>query len=85
MPEISRFYGIVIRMFHRKHAPPHLHAHCGDDEITVEIISGVAHGRFPPTAMRLVQSWLALHQDELLRCWRLAREGKRLPRIAPLE
>ena len=47
MPEISRFLGIVIRMFYRDHAPPHFHAEYGDYEITLEIETGVVEGRFP--------------------------------------
>lgn len=26
MPELSRFYGIIIRMFYGDHPPPHFHA-----------------------------------------------------------
>ncbi|MCL0061309.1 DUF4160 domain-containing protein [Thermodesulfovibrionales bacterium] len=26
MPEISRFFGIIIRMFYDEHNPPHFHA-----------------------------------------------------------
>ena len=29
MPEISRFLGIVVRMFYRDHAPPHFHCEQG--------------------------------------------------------
>jgi len=85
MPELARFYGIVIRMFHREHGPPHLHALYGEYEITVEIQSGAVAGRFPPVALGLVQEWVAQHRTELLHCWALARAGEQLPRIAPLE
>ena len=85
LPELSRFHGIIIRMFHRDHAPPHLHAEFGEYEITVEIQTGVTRGRFPAVALRQVQEWAALHRPELLDRWRLAREAKPLPRVAPLE
>ena len=39
MPEISRFYGIIIRMFLDDHNPPHFHAAYGDDEVLVDINS----------------------------------------------
>lgn len=45
MPEISRFDGIVVRMYYRDHAPPHFHAEYGDFEIVVEIASGNVRGR----------------------------------------
>ena len=41
MPEISRFLGIVVRMYYREHAPPHFHAAYGDFEVVVQIESGV--------------------------------------------
>jgi hypothetical protein len=55
MPELSRFYGIVIRMFFNDHAPPHFHAYYGSDEalIAIERLSVFA-GRLPPRATGLV-------------------------------
>ena len=50
MPEISRFLGIVIRMFYRDHAPPIFHAEHGDYEVTVGIETGVVEGKFPKRA-----------------------------------
>jgi hypothetical protein len=57
MPEISRFLGIVIRMFYRDHAPAHFHAEYGDYEITVAIETGVVEGRFPRRALKAVLEW----------------------------
>lgn len=85
MPEISRFLGIVIGMFYSEHGVPHFHAVYGEHEISVEVESGVVHGTFPPRALRHVLEWLALHKAELLDNWDLARQGKPLNRIAPLE
>jgi len=85
MPEISRFLGIVIGMFYREHGVPHFHAVYGDHEITVELASGAVHGSFPQRALRHVLEWAGLHKEELLVNWQLAREGKPLNRIAPLE
>ena len=47
MPEISRFLGIIIRMYYRDHAPPHFHAEYGEYEITVDILTGVIDWAFP--------------------------------------
>lgn len=85
MPEISRFLGIVIRMYYRDHAPPHFHAEYAENEITVEIESGVVEGRFPRRALAAVLDWYELHSDELLANWLLARQEQPLNRIAPLE
>ena len=85
MPELSRFLGIVIGMFYRDHGRPHFHAVYGEYEVTVEIDTGVVTGRFPRRALGLVLEWAALHRDELLENWALAREKRPLKRIAPLE
>jgi hypothetical protein len=85
VPELSRFLGIVIRMYYRDHAPPHFHAEYGAFEIVVDIETGVVEGRFPPRATRHVLEWLDAHRDELRRDWELARAAKPLLPIAPLE
>jgi hypothetical protein len=85
MPEISRFLGIVIRMYYADHPPPHFHAAYGDYEIIVEIHSGIVRGCFPPRALRSVMEWTQLHQDELLDNWHRCKSKDVLRKIAPLE
>jgi hypothetical protein len=85
VPEISRFYGIVIGMFFREHGVPHFHAVYGSHKMSVEIESGRLHGQLPPGAQRRVLDRAALHKAELLANWQWACEGKPLARIAPLE
>lgn len=85
MPEISRFLGILVGMFYKEHGVPHFHAVYGEHEISVEVQTGVVHGYFPPKALCHVPGWTDLHREELLSNWELAREGKPLNRIAPLE
>ena len=85
MPEISRFLGIVIGMFYNEHGAAHFHAVYGEHEISVEVESGVFHGDFPQRALRHVLEWAAFHKQELLDNWELARQGRPLNRIAPLE
>lgn len=85
MPEISRFLGIVIGILYREHPPAHFHARYGDYEVTVRIEDGVVEGRFPKRALSHVLEWYELHRDELLENWELARAGKPLRAIAPLE
>ena len=85
VPEISRFYGIVIRMFWRDHPPPHFHAEYGDDEAVTEIGSGVVlHGNLPRRALRLVQQWEAMHRTELTNNWRRTRLPEAPKEIDPL-
>jgi len=85
MPEISRFLGIVIKMYYREHGVPHFHAIYGEHRVAVEVESGSVHGKFPNRALRHVLEWLALHRAELLSDWELAAQHKPLRKIAPLE
>jgi hypothetical protein len=57
VPEVSRFLGIVIAMFHREHGPPHYHAIYGEYKVTIDIESGVVSGKFPRRALSLVLEW----------------------------
>ncbi len=85
MPEISRFYGIVIKMFHSDHAPPHFHAEYGSHQAVIGIDAlAVIAGKLPPRATGLVMEWAAEHQDELRRVWEQARNQGQLDRIDPL-
>jgi hypothetical protein len=85
MPEISRFLGIVIRMFPGDHNPPHFHAIYGDDEALIEIQRlSVFAGRLSPRVLGLVMEWATLHQRELLEDWNRARNRRPLERIEPL-
>ncbi len=65
MPEVSRFFGIVIGIFPREHPPAHFHAVYGAYQVTVTIESGEVTGEFPRRALRLVEEWRSLHQAEL--------------------
>lgn len=85
MPELSRFLGIVIYMYHRDHAPAHFHASYAEFEITVDIDSGEVTGKFPRRALNLVLEWYSLHKDELAADWALAQARQPLREIDPLE
>ena len=85
MPEISRFFGIIIRIYFDDHPPPHFHALYGDHEVTIAIATGEVNGNFPKRALAHVQEWRTLHREELMDTWTLARASKPLPRIEPLE
>jgi hypothetical protein len=87
MPEISRFYGIVIRMFFRDHQPAHFHAEYGEFEAQINIVDGdVIEGDLPKRALRLVQAWVELHRDELLLNYNESqKESGVISRIEPLK
>jgi len=86
MPEISRFYGIVIKMFFDDHNPPHFHALYGDHEVLIDINTlAVFAGHIPPRALGLVIEWATLHQDELINDWHRAQGHEPLSKIEPLD
>jgi hypothetical protein len=85
VPEISRFYGIVIKMFHNDHAPPHFHAEHGGEQMLVAIETlGVIAGKLSPRATGMVMEWASQHQVELQHIWEKARNFEPLDRIDPL-
>ena len=85
MPEISRFYGIVIKMYFADHAPPHFHAEYAEHEARIAIGSlAVLSGDLPPRAMGLVAEWTTLHQKELQALWERAGKLEPLSRLDPL-
>ncbi|MBT9136853.1 MAG: hypothetical protein DDT34_01939 [Firmicutes bacterium] len=85
MPEISRFFGIVIKMFFDDHNPPHFHAFYGGDQALIDIRNpSVFAGRLPPRALGLVIEWATLHQQELLDDWHRAEGQMPLAKIEPL-
>jgi len=86
VPEVSRFFGIVIKLFYEDHNPPHFHAEYGESMALIDIRNlTVFSGRLPPRVLGLVIEWATLHQQELLDDWERARARQALQKIAPLE
>ena len=86
MSEISRFYGIIIRMFHRKHMPPHFHAVYGEFEALVSIDTfAILRVSLPPRASGLVVEWATIHNDELKKYWQKAVKLQNLSKIEALK
>lgn len=86
MPEICRFYGIVIKMYFDEHQPPHFHAYYGEHQALFSIPTlAVIAGKLPSRALGLVVEWASLHQDELLDLWKQAQMMRSLGKIAPLD
>jgi Domain of unknown function (DUF4160) len=88
MPELSRFYGIIIRMFSEpteRHHVPHFHAYHQENVAIfgIEPVEMVA-GSLPQRQQRLVEAWAELHKEELLSDWELLQNGKRPAQIEPL-
>jgi hypothetical protein len=86
MPEISRFLGIIIRMFYDEHNPPHLHAEYADNKVLLDFHGNILRGDLGSrAALRLVREWIDIHVAELMEDWELARSGKEIKKITPLD
>jgi Domain of unknown function (DUF4160) len=88
MPEIARFFGIIIRMFAEPGGPhhrPHLHAFYQDDVgiVAIDVIECIG-GELPRRQLRLVEAWVELHQAELQAAWDRLQEGRLPGKIEPL-
>ena len=83
MPEICRFYGIIIKMFFKpkEHEPSHLHALYGEHVGIFDLKTmKKTEGDLPKKAQELVQEWMELNQDKLLDMW----ASQRLEKLPPL-
>ena len=81
MPVLSRFYGIIVRMYFQQaeHNPPHIHALYGDDMAAIDIQAGEVLE--PPKALAMVREWAAIHKNDLLHMW----ETQEFKSLSPLE
>jgi len=87
MPEICRFFGMVITMYADDHPPPHFHARYGEYNARFEIGSGdIMDGHFPRKQTRLIQAWIELHRDELMKNWEESqKDNPKIKKIKPLK
>ena len=86
MPVLSRFYGIIIRMYFQQseHNPPHFHATYQGYNATFDMDGELREGEMPTKQIKLISAWTELHKDELLANWQLAISEQPLYKIEPL-
>ena len=85
MPEISRFYGIIVQMFYADHNSPHFHAAYGEYKAVIDFQNEIVNGYMPSRALKLIFEWMEIHKNELLENWELAVKGEQLNKIEPLK
>jgi hypothetical protein len=86
MPEISRFFGIVIAIYYKEHGVPHFHAkYAGQTGVFSIVDLKLIEGRLPKRVVALVLEWAFEHRSELLENWQRAVAQVPLQPIAPLE
>lgn len=84
MPEIARFYGLIVRMYFIKseHVPPHIHVYYENKQGTINILTcKFITGNFPPKARKNAIKWTKLHKNELLEMW----NNQTFAQIPPLD
>jgi len=86
MPEISRFFGIVIAMFYNEHMPPHFHAKYAGQwaAFSIEELK-IIEGELPRRAVSMVLEWAFQHRTELMSNWEKAQRKEPLEKIEPLD
>ena len=85
MNAVSMFFGIIIRMFHSEHNPPHFHAEYQGQRGMFSFDGEMIKGSFKSkTAQKLIKEWTLLHKTELETNWERAVQGKQIDRIEPL-
>lgn len=85
MPEVSRFFGVVIYMYYDDHAPPHFHAEYSGDEVLIRISDlSVIRGKVHPRALGFIMEWASLNKIELMRAWDEAGRHQKPGKINPL-
>jgi len=86
MPTISAFYGLIIQMFFKDHAPAHFHVKYAEYKAIIDIKNlKLIEGKLPRRALGLALDWDELHQAELLADWQLCQDMQNPKPIAPLE
>jgi hypothetical protein len=73
-----------IFLNYNDHPPPHFHARYQDQEVTIEIQTGIVKGEMSRRALQMLFEWSEKHQEELIRNWERARERQPLEKIPPL-
>jgi hypothetical protein len=86
MPEVSRFFGIIILIYYNDHPPPHFHVRYGEQRAILDMRTlAILEGNLTPRVLGLVVEWASMHRDELSEDWERARRQEPLEKIAPLE
>lgn len=88
MPIISMFYGIIVRMYKEnnfKHNSPHLHAEYNGEFVVVDFEGNIIDGVIPPKKLRMLLTWIDIHQEELVANWNMLITDGEYFKIDPLK
>ena len=88
MPEVSRFYGIVVTMQYLdcgQHSKPHIHVKYGGCKASIGLDGKVLAGSLPKQQLSQLRDWMGIHPIELAENWEKAVKGYKIKRIEPLK
>ena len=85
MPEISRFYGVIILMFIDDHNPPHIHVRYAGYRTSITIEDHTVKGPLPERLLKIVFEWMDKHHDELMDNWNRLKNDKDPNPVIPFE
>lgn len=87
MPELSRFYGIIITMYFddtKQHHKPHIHAFYGEYEAAIALDGEVLAGSIPVKQLKIINAWLAIYENQVYGAWNKAVRSEHFDKINPL-
>lgn len=84
MPELSRFFGILITMYFKEHMPPHFHAWYSGHKAEFDFDGNIIAGEMPPKQSKMIAAWAVMYADELALAWEDCRTGNNPQKIRPL-
>ena len=79
------FYGVIIYMYKGDHSEPHIHARYQDKESRFDLEGNYLEGDLPNKKRKLVEAWIAIHEDELKANWELLNNEDKICKIDPLK
>lgn len=86
MPEISRFYGMVIKMYYEngeRHHKPHIYVYYGEYEAVIALDGEILTGDVPGKQYKILMQWIVLHKSEIEELWQRAIDNKPLDKVEP--
>lgn len=85
---ISKFYGIIVRMYfidNKQHNLPHIHVNYNEYRSIFDLDGNIIEGYIPKSQQKILQAWIEIHNIELKKLWDVLLQGKEGYKIEPLK
>lgn len=87
MPELCRFYNIIIKMIYSDNGSTASRIFMftmQNMKLPSAWMGELLAGSLPMKQLKLVQAWAAIHEEELYRAWNMAVRNEPFGKIEPL-